>query len=150
MTQSKDIFKDIDTLLQKYDPTYITDTLTQHDHVLIFNDGVVWSRPLGDDYNRKTFHMTTNINLIEDKDNVLDVDLLDSDAHAKRVFDNLIGMKEVQLLNDDTLINIVRHDKNKYHALVKNDENYQLIVSVVGNRYVKYIDTSLYQAMKNI
>lgn len=150
MTQSKDIFKDIDALLQKYDPTYITDTFTQHDHVLIFNDGVVWSRPLGDDYNRKTFHMTTNINLIEDKDNVLDVDLLDSHAHAKRVFDNLIGMKEVQLLNDDTLINIVRHDKNKYHALVKNDENYQLIVSVVGNRYVKYIDTSLYQAMKNI
>lgn len=150
MTQSEQIFSDIDQLFKKYDPTYITDTFTKHDHVIIFNDGVVWSRPLGDESNRKTFHMTTNINYIKDTDNVLNVEALDSESHAKKVFDTLIGLKDVRLLDDDTLINIVYNEDGKYHALIKNDEDYQLIVSIVGNRYVTHVDISLYEAMSKL
>ena len=150
MAQSEQIFNDIDELLKKYDPTYITDTFTKNDHVVIFEDGVIWSRPLGDNHNRKTFHMTSNINFIEDAENILDIKASDSDAHVKKVFDSLIGMKDVRLLDDDTLINIVYNEKNKYYALVKNDEDYGLIVSVVGSKYVKRISVSIYDAMQKI
>lgn len=150
MEQNEQIFNDLTKLLEKYDPSYISDTFNQYDHVLIFNDGVLWSRPLGDKYNRNTFHVSTNFNYIEDKDNVLDIDYVDDDTHAKKVFDTLIGIKEVELLNDDTLINIVHNEANKCYGIVKNNEDYELIVSIVGQKYVKHIDTSLYDAMQSI
>lgn len=151
MTQSEKILSDIDRLLRKYDPTYITDTFTKNDHVVIFKDGVVWSRPLGDKYNRKTFHMTTNINYVKGVDDKLNIeDDTDNETHARKVFDRLIGLKDVKLLDDDTLINIVSNEQEKYHALIKNDEDYQLIVSIVGNQYVKHVDISIYDAMSKI
>lgn len=111
----------------------------------------MWSRPKDDESMKADIFFTTNLKYTKDDKGILAIDEnLPHEERGESLFQQIIGMPNVDLLNDPTLINVVYSPSLRLYGIVKTDEDYQVISSFISSSLVKHLDMSIYDAMQDV